>query len=241
MSDNPDSLSLEYRKFVASVAKRLTVEEIYEVACIWLKGKTDISVYEPTDDNKARQALGLRLFTKMDCLGIFSWTELDKLLDIVKTVNRYDLVDEVKSFMKKKGKSTGRRYTKRKNTSKNLKEEREQLENTYDNLITRSLDLERHMRELRTVLRETDLNLDDGLEAVQKAEAVAQCLADDLNKDLKSLQGSRSRASSSASSGSDGSSDSRRNSRTLEPVPESTYETVHYSLQGFYQLIVYSV
>lgn len=223
MTDNQDSLSLEHRKFVASIAKLLKAEEIYEVACIWLRGKTDISVYEPTDENKAH-ALGLKIFIQMDCLGIFSWTELDGLLDILKTVNRYDLVQKVNSFIKKKGRSAGKRFNKKKKASNNFREERQQLERTYDNLITQSLELERHMRELRTVLREPDLVVEDGLEAVQKAKDVTQDLANDLSRDLSTL-GCRSRASSSASSGSDGSRGSRRNS-TLEPLQESTYDDI---------------
>ena len=45
MSDNLDTNAIVYRALVASIAKELTWEEIYEVAFIWLKGNGDISKY----------------------------------------------------------------------------------------------------------------------------------------------------------------------------------------------------
>ncbi|CAI8058271.1 hypothetical protein GBAR_LOCUS31677 [Geodia barretti] len=211
----------EYRAFIVSVSKLLKAEEVFELATIWLGGKTDVSDYEPAEEKKS---LGLKLFIAMDCSGILSWTDLGGLLKILKSVNRYDLVDMVDSFINDKGKSCSKRYTKKKRAKSNQEEEeRKQLQLIYENLVMRSLDMERHIIGLRTILRKEDPVLDDGVRVVQGAESVAQSLAAELERDLNMLV-RRSRADSSTSSSSDESNgSSRRNSRILVPVSESIY------------------
>ena len=205
----------EYRAFIVSISKLLKAEEIYEIATIWLGGKTDISIYEPGDDKKA---LGLKLFITMDCLAIFSWTDLSDLLKILKSVNRFDLVKMVESFMKKKGNSSTKKHTKK---NRDQEEERKQLHQIYENLVKRSLELERSIIGLRTLLRKEDLDHDEAVSLVRGAESVTQNLAVDTDRDLNNLV-RRSRADSGTSSSSEESS--RRNSRVLEPVPEPVYE-----------------
>ena len=212
----------EYRAFIVSVSKLLKAEEVFELATIWLGGKTDLSAYEPAEEKKA---LGLKLFIAMDCSGILSWTDLGCLQKILRSVNRYDLVNMVESFINDKGKSCSKRNTKKKRAKSNQEEEeRKQLQLTYENLVMRSLDLERQIIGLRTILWKEDPVLDDGVRVVQGAESVAQSLAAELERDLNILV-SRSRADSSSSSSSEESnSRSRRNSPILVPVPESIYE-----------------
>jgi hypothetical protein len=211
----------EYRAFIVSVSKLLKAEEVFELATIWLGGKTDVSVYEPAEEKKS---LGLKLFIAMDCSGILSWTDLGGLLKILKSVNRYDLVNMVESFINDKGKSCSKRYTKKKRAKSNQEEEeRKQLQLIYENLVMRSLDMERQIIGLRTILRKEDPVLDDGVRVVQGAESVAQSLAAELERDLNMLV-RRSRADSSTSSSSDESNgSSRRNSRILVHVSESIY------------------
>ena len=208
-----------YRAFIVSVSKLLKAEEVFELATIWLKGKTDLSVYEPAEEKKA---LGLKLFIAMDCSGILSWTDLGCLQKILRSVNRYDLVEMVESFIEQKGKSCTKRYTKKKRANSHQEEEeRKQLQLTYENLVMRNLELDRHITGLRTILRKEDPVLDDGVNVVRGAESVAQNLADELDRDLNILV-RRSRADSSTSSSSDESNGrSRRNSRIL--VSESIY------------------
>ena len=212
----------EYRAFIVSVSKQLKAEEVFELATIWLGGKTDLSIYEPAEEKKA---LGLKLFIAMDCSGILSWTDLGCLKKILRSVDRKDLVNMVESFIKTKGKSCSKRYTIKKRAKSNQEEEeRKQLQLTYENLVTRSLDLERHIIGLRAILRKEDPVLDGGVSVVQGAESVAQNLAAELHRDLNILA-RRSRADSSTSSSSDESNgSSRRNSRILVPVSESIYE-----------------
>ena len=81
------------------VANLLSAKEIYKLATIWLEGKTDISLYKPGDENKG---LGQELFSSMERLGILSWTELSVLVKILKSINRFDLVEKTELFMTNK-------------------------------------------------------------------------------------------------------------------------------------------
>jgi hypothetical protein len=213
MSDRVDSLAMEYRAFVASFAKKLSAEEIYEVAFIWVKPKRDISIYEPSNE---KRACGLKLFAQLECLGIFSWKETSGLENIAKGLNRSDLLDEVKRFKKNKGKACGRRYTKKKASS--FSEERQQLEETFENLVVQSAVLEQQISQLQSLLQRPDCIIDDGLEVVQQSGALSQRLASSLN-DVQKKLARRSRADSGTSLGSDSSGDSRCSSGELSALP----------------------
>ena len=224
MSESKDSLVLEYRKFVAWFAKQLKVEEIYEVAFIWLRNRGDISIYEPKE-----KPCGLKLFVALECLGIFSWREMVGLVEIAKSVNRFDLVKNVESFTKKNGRSCGKRYSKKRDSSEI--EERRQLETAHERMVLKSTELEVCISDLQTVLRKRDLATDDGVRVVLSAEAIAKGLAAELDAVWTELQ-RRSREESSTSSSSDGSEGNRRNSGDVSaPVPECAQGIIPYLLQ----------
>ena len=117
-------------------------------------------------------------------MGIFSWTELDGLINIMRCLNRYDLVEKVELFIKEEGKA-GRT----KIMASSDKGERETFEQIYEKMVMCTMELEQQIRELRTVLRQPELVVYEGLEVVQKTEAVARSLITDLNRDPISLAG----------------------------------------------------
>ena len=121
MSDDLEMHSLDNILLVTSIAKLLSAEEIYHIAEVWLGGKTDISIYNPTNENGL---FGLKLLMTLKNMGMFSCTKLQGLLDIMRCINRYDLIEKVESFIKERGKSQGETYTKEKKVSQG---ERQQL------------------------------------------------------------------------------------------------------------------
>ena len=220
MSDNIDLHALEYRTLVASIARQLTAEEIFEVAFIWLSKKEDVSKYSPSCKPRI---CGLEVFAKLECYGIYSRSKITGLVDIVKRVNRYDLVKKVEAFAKKKGSSYGTRYKKKDASS--TSEERRQLVSTFENMVRQMADLEQHISALQLTLQKSDdaVLVDEGMEIVKNSGDIAQCLASKLSEVKKKLA-RRSRADSSASGSSSGSS--RRSSAEISeivPVKEATH------------------
>lgn len=209
MSDNIDLHALEYRSFVVSFANNLTAEEVYEVAYIWLSKYGDVSKYKPTSKPRI---CGLDVLATLECRRIFSRDNISGLVDIAKKINRYDLVDDVEAFIKKtKGSRHGMKHNIKKKES-SLSEERQELQRTFETMVTQMAVLEQHISLLHKTLQKSDIEIiDDGMEIVQHSGDIAQALATNLNSAYKKLA-RRSRAESTTSGSSDG---SRRSSREV--------------------------
>ena len=210
MSDNVDRRAIEYRALVASFSKKLTAEEIYHVAYVWLTGKEDSSKYSPSINPSV---CGLELLAKLERRGIFSRKKIEGLVEIAKKLNRYDLVDEVNGYKKKKGESYGTRYARTKVSPRS--EERQYFERTFDVMVTQMAVLEQQLSLLQTTLqqRTDDELLDEGMEIIQNSGTIARNLASNLTTVHKKLA-HRPRADSSASGSSDASS--KRSSGEME-------------------------
>lgn len=208
MSDNVDINTIAYRALVASIARELTRQQIYEVAFIWLKGKGDISKYSTSEQN----VCALELFASLECLGRFSFKNVSGLLEIAKSINRNDLVKKIEAYKKKKGdNSYGTRYVKKKDSTRS--EERQHLEQTFEVMVTQMAFLEQQLSLLQSTLqKKTDSLLDEGMEIVQNSGAIVQELATNLTTVQKKFA-RRSRTDSSASRGSD---TSKRSSGEME-------------------------
>ena len=198
-------MAIDFRTFLVSFVRRLEAEEVYEVAVIWLQGKRDVSAYAPSNEHRK---CGLELFTMLECQRVFSWKNIDGLKDIAKRINRFDLVDEVKDFIKKKGKTCGTRYTKKKSFS----EERQHLEKAFESIVTETAVLQQHISLLHRALEGSDGvgTIDEGIVIVENLTAITTRLASQLSDVQKKLIVNRSRSSSDTSKSSDGGS--RRNS-----------------------------
>lgn len=201
MSDNVDRHAIEYRALVASFSKELTAEETYHAAYIWLTGKEDTSKYSPSSNSNV---CGLEIFAKLERHGIFSRQKIEGLVEIAKRLNRYDLVDKVNAYKKKKGESYGTRYAKTKASTRS--EERQYFEQTFEVMVTQMAVLEQQLSLLQTILRQkTDIELlDEGMDIIEKSGTTVHELASKLST-VKNKLGRRSRADSASSRSSDSS------------------------------------
>ena len=191
MSDN----AIEYRALVASFSQQLTAEETYHVAYIWLTGKEDTSKYSPSSNPNV---CGLEIFAKLERHGIFSRHKIEGLVEIAKNLNRYDLVEKVNAYKKKKGESYGTRYAKTKASTRS--EERQHFEQTFEVMVTQMAVLEQQLSLLQTILRQkTDIELlDEGMDVIEKSGTTAHELASKLST-VKNKLARRSRADSASS------------------------------------------
>ena len=92
---------IKYRTLVVSIGRQLSSQEIQQIAFIRLV-KEDITKYSPQN----KDVTGIDLLSRLESLGQFSQENVDGLTDIVKDVNRADLVEEIKAY---KRNSRGRR------------------------------------------------------------------------------------------------------------------------------------
>ena len=232
-----DTNAIVYRALVASIAKKLTCEEIYEVAFIWLKGKRDISNYMYSTSEKG---CGLELFADLECLGLFSFKNIDGLLEIVKSIKRNDLVKRIETYKKKQKKgdnSYGTRCTKERDLTHS--EERQHLEQSFKFIVIQMASLEQQLSLLQSTLQEN--LMDKGMEILQHSGAIMQELATNLTTEQKKFA-RRSRTDSSASRGKDTSS--KRSSREMKstvvsfPLKESHQNLSEISVLHFILCIV---
>ena len=219
MSGITESLEVNFRIFFVSFARQLKAEEVYEVAAIWLRNKRDISSFEPD-----KKPSGVKLFIDLECLGILSWKDVDGLIEIAKALKRFDLVKEVETFSKKKGKSYGQRYTKKKKEHKNS-EERQQLERAHETMVGKMTELAEIVGETKAALQKPEYGAGEAAGIVGRAETVAEGLVTELSIFRAKLE-CRSRAGSGTSLSSDGSSEGNRGEISALPsVPEISQET----------------
>ena len=205
MSDICDFLAtVEFRDFIASFAKELAAEEVYQVAYVWLQKRGDVDLFSPSCKPNA---CGLELFAKLECSGVFSRKDLSGLRDIAKRINRSDLVEKVDAFTKGAISKKKRRTSEKKCLQKKSSEERQELERTFESMVVQMAVLEQHISLLQRTLcqQKTDSELmDEGLEIIEHSSEIAQNLALKLSQVQKRLA-NRSRTNSSASGSSDGS------------------------------------
>ena len=208
MSDNCDYLAtIEFRNFIASFAKELAAEEVYEVAYVWLQKRGDVDKFLPSCNPRA---CGLELLAKLECSGVFSRKDVSGLREIAKRINRSDLVDKVDAFTKDSSKKKRRTNKTECPQRKGSSEERKELEKTFETMVVEMAVLEQHISLLqRTLCQEkTDWELmDEGREIIKYSSEIAQKLALNLSQVQKRLA-NRSRSNSSASGSSDGSNSS---------------------------------
>ena len=193
-----DTQAIAYRRLVASLARELSAEEVEQIAYIRLTGKEDISKY--TASNHAT-ATGLSLLATLERWRVFSQKNTEGLVGIAKDVNRHDLVEKVADY--RKHSSNAVKYTKKKKRHSLPSEERQQLEEAFELMVTQFAVLEQNVTLIQRALNEEQ---DDALEVLRKTAVVVQEMGSKLSDAHKRLA-RRSCASSNSSEG-----DSRPNS-----------------------------
>lgn len=189
-----DTNRLAYRKLVGAIAKELTREEIYYVAFLFLDGKGDISKYSVSEQN----VCGLELFACLEGLGVFSFKNIDGLLQVVKSLNRNDLVEKIEAYKKKQKKgdnSYEAKCTKKRDSTRS--ERRQYLEETFELMVTQMVCLEQQLSLLQGTLQENQL--DEGMVIAQNSGVIMKQLATTLTKAQKKFATGLSSPSSNSS------------------------------------------
>ena len=180
----------EYRAFVVSFVDELTPEEVYNIALVYGIKNVDI---------KSFGLAGLGLFASLESLGIFSQSRAEGLIDVAKSINRYDLVRKVEAFIQhpKKGDSYGTSKKKpeergKKNASSPSKEF-QLLEQAFETMNRQVEVLRRQINQLQSTLQKSDGEaVEGGKEIVHYSGDIAEDLAINLNridKELVKVQG----------------------------------------------------
>lgn len=138
---------IEYRRLVASVASQLSSEEVERI----------VFVRSFESDLSAKSTSALNLLAALECKGEFSLQNVDGLLEIVKDVNRYDLMEQIESYKKsralaKKSVGKGKPWKSVRTKQLSSNEERRYLEETFEMMVTRFTFLEQQMSLIPRVL-----------------------------------------------------------------------------------------
>lgn len=152
---------IEYRRLVAFIANQIKPEERQIIAYIRLN-REDISKYSPH-----REATGIDLFERLECLQYFSQENTEGLKEIVKDVDRLDLVVEIERYQKEKTAS--------------LSVERQHLEHTHEQIAIKISVLKNSIFLLQRILAGDGNVQEEGLEVVRSTNCIAQELECDMN------------------------------------------------------------
>ena len=173
---------IEYRRLVASIASHLSAEEVERITFIRDSGDGCRS-----DDGEPKTAL--HMLAALERRGEFSVQNIDGLIEIVKDVNRHDLVQLAETYKRtrhhtrKPGKliRTPKLLRKRSSNSKSTKE-RTHLEETYELMVTRFTFLAQQMSLIPRLLEgEGDLH-DEGTVILHSLKYAADELASKLTE-----------------------------------------------------------
>lgn len=187
--------TIEYRRLVASVASQLSAEEVERIMFVRLS---------LTEDVTSKGSSALYLLAALECRGEFSYQNIDGLLEIVKDVNRHDLMDQIESYKKNRAlakKSLGKGKVSKSGRAKQLRsnEERKHLEETFEMMVTRFTFLEQQMSLIPRLLEgEGDIQ-DEGSVILRSLKHAAEELALKLAKTYEYFNDSE--PSSSTASG----------------------------------------
>ena len=181
--------AIEYRRLVSSVAAQLSVEEVERITFIRL-AKLD-AVQGCNSDDTEEKSSALHTLAALERQGEFSIKNIDGLMEIVRDVNRHDLMRLIENYRKSRplAKKTGKIKTPklRHKHAGNSSIERCQLEKTYEMMVTRFTFLEQQMSLIPRLLEgEGDIQ-DEGAVVLLSLKCAAEELASNLNQAHKSF------------------------------------------------------
>lgn len=184
--------AIEYRRLVASVASQLSVEEVERIRFIRFdKLRKACVCNRPADDvDSDEKASSLHILAALERQGEFSFNDIDGLVEIVKDVNRHDLMGQVESY--KKARFLSKRHVKLKIPKRLItrssrpaaksSKQRSQLEETYEMMVTRFTFLEQQMSLIPRLLEgEGDIQ-DEGAVVLLSLKYAADELASNLSR-----------------------------------------------------------
>lgn len=199
--------TIEYRRLVASVASQLSAEEVERIMFVRFSLTEDIT------------SSALHLLAALECKGEFSFQNIDGLLEIVKDVNRHDLMDQIESYKKNRAQakksSLGKLKISKLGRAKQLgsNEERKHLEETFEMMVTRFTFLEQQMSLIPRLLEgEGDIQ-DEGSVILRSLKHAADELALKLGQTYEYFNEPHSSTASSARESPRGSMEDTRRER----------------------------
>ena len=176
--------AIEYRRLVATIASHLSVEEVERITFV---RHDEVAAPQGCDDGEPKTT-ALHMLAALERRGEFSLHNIDGLIEIVKDVNRHDLMGLIESYKKtrhqarKPGKFralTPKLLRKHSSNSKSSKE-RVQLEEAYEMMVTRFTFLEQQMSLIPRLLEgEGDIQ-DEGTVILHSLKYAAEELASKL-------------------------------------------------------------
>ena len=173
--------AIEYRRLVSSVAAQLSVEEVERITFIRL-AKLD-AVQGCNSDDAEEKSSALHTLAALERQGEFSIKNIEGLMEIVKDVNRHDLMRLIENYRKSRplaGKSKTPKL--RHKHAGNSSMERCQLEKTYEMMVTRFTFLEQQMSLIPRLLEGEGDMRDEGAVVLLSLKCAAEELASNLNQ-----------------------------------------------------------
>ena len=190
--------AIEYRRLVASVASHLSVEEVEHIKFIRLPELE--GTHECDSEEKTSSAL--HILATLERKGEFSHQNIDGLTEIIKDVNRHDLMKQIESYKKTRmpAKKSGKSSKALKRKQLRSSEERKELEETYEMMVTRFTFLEQQMSLIPRLLEgEGDIQ-DEGTVILRSLKHTAEELATKLGQAHEYFGGHASETNSASES-----------------------------------------
>lgn len=211
--------TIEYRRLVASIASQLSTEEVERI----------VFVRSFESDLTTKSESALNLLAALECKGEFSHQNVDGLVEIVKDVNRYDLMEQIEAYKKnralaKKAVGKGKPWKLGRTKQLSTSEERRHLEETFEMMVTRFTFLEQQMSLIPRVLEgEGDIQ-DEGTMILHSMKHAAEELAFKLDKTYEYFKESSANRETNGRESPHGSMETTRRARESVDKKRINYE-----------------
>lgn len=181
--------AVEYRRLVASVASQLSIEEVERITFIRFDKlrKACVCNRPASEVDSEEKASSLHILAALERQGEFSFNNIDGLVEIVKDVNRHDLMGQIESYKKTRviakrpGKFKLPKRLRRQAVQKSSKP-RNQLEDIYEMMVTRFTFLEQQMSLIPRLLEGEGDMQDEGAVVLLSLKYAADELAANLSR-----------------------------------------------------------
>ena len=196
MMNSPDNESLAFRRLVYKFSLKLTKEECG--ALVYIRLKDCEGRYQDADT--------LAVLSKLETDGVFTPKNPEGLIDVAQDLNRFDLKDMVKEFMKKRQRKEKASSKVAGKTSSTVSDEELHLKSILEVTLSQAALFVKHVDILQqAVVAGTKEQRQRAAEAIRDARYTAQALAGRLKEAQRELEHSNRSSTSSLQSNSSGS------------------------------------
>ena len=196
MTSSQDHESLAFRRLVYKFSLKLTKEECGALVYIRLKDC----------EGRYQDASPLAVLSKLETDGVFTPKKPEGLIDVAQDLNRFDLKDMVKDFMKKRQRKEKASSKVAGKTNSTVSSEELHLKSILEVTLSQAALFVKHVDILQqAVVAGTKEQSRRTGEAIRDARYTAQALADHLQEAQRELEHSNRSSTSSLQSYSSGS------------------------------------